>query len=197
MKKNVNLILRVIIIVILLFIIDLICIFSINKPLLAIKNKNSDSVNIIYKGLIYDTYFCNNYSTTHITYKGSNFTCDDTIKINKFIDYNFSVMITTPSEGKKIFAFYHDNINYYYGNTNFTLYLIEGKYKYDLETAMKNDLISLENILNKAINIEVYKDGISKLYHYHQFDILICDTINRNTNVIIGESDMNVGNYCE
>lgn len=197
MKKNVNLILRVIIIVILLFIIDLICIFSINKPLFAIKNKNSDSVNTIYKGLVYDTYFCNNYSTTHITYKGSNFTCDDTIKIDKFIDYNFSVMITTPSERKKTFAFYHDNINYYYSNTNFTLYLIEGNYKYDLETAMKNDLISLENILNKAINIEAYKDGISKLYRYHQFDILICDTINGNTNVIIGESDMNVGNYCE
>lgn len=197
MKKNIKLILGVISIVVLLFTIDIICIFIINRPLLAIKTKNNGSVDNIYKGLIYDTYFCNNYSTTHITYKGSNFTCADTIRINKFIDYNFSVMVTTPTEEKKTFAFYYNNTNYYYGNSNFILYLVEGNYKYDLETSMKNDLISFENILNKAKDIEIYEDGIGKLYRFHQFDILICNNSNGNTDVIIGESDMNIENYCK
>jgi len=197
MKKWIKIILGVICVVVLLIIIDLICIFTISRPLFAIKTKNNGSVNDIYKGILYDTYFCNNYSITHITYKGSNFSCNDTIKINEFINYDFSIMVNTPTEFKKIFAFEHNDVNYYYGNTDFKLYLVEGNYRYDLETSLKNDLVSFENILNKAEKVEIYKDGGSKLYQYRQFNILACNTIAGNNDVIIGESEMQIENYCK
>lgn len=58
-----------------LFVIDLICIFTINKPLFAIKDENGDSVNLIYRGLFYDTYNCFEYPSPQIKSKGSKFSC--------------------------------------------------------------------------------------------------------------------------
>jgi len=75
MKKYVKIILGVIGVIILLLIIDLICIFTTNKPLFAIKQDNGDSVNIVYKGLLYDTYICHEYSVPQIKIKGAKYTC--------------------------------------------------------------------------------------------------------------------------
>lgn len=73
----------------LLFGIDLICIFTINKPLFAIKEDNGDSVNSIYRGLFYDTYNCHEYSMPQIKIKGSKFICA-TVNVaeNKKSTYN-------------------------------------------------------------------------------------------------------------
>ena len=75
MKKWVKIILGVIGTVILLFVIDLIFIFTINRPLLAIKEDNGDSVNLIYRGILYDTYNCHEYSSPQIKIKGAKYTC--------------------------------------------------------------------------------------------------------------------------
>ena len=40
-----------------LFIVDLVSNFDINKPLLEINEDNDDSINLVYKGLLYDGYF--------------------------------------------------------------------------------------------------------------------------------------------
>lgn len=69
MKKGLKIILGVIGAVILLFVIDLICIFTINRPLLAIKKDN------VYKGLLYDTYLCSEYTVPQIKVKETKFTC--------------------------------------------------------------------------------------------------------------------------
>lgn len=75
--------------IILLFGIDLICIFTINKPLFAIKEDNGDSVNSIYRGLFYDTYNCHEYSMPQIKIKGSKFICATVNVIeNKESTYN-------------------------------------------------------------------------------------------------------------
>lgn len=196
MKKWVKITLGVVGVVILLFAIDLICIFTINRPLFAIKTENNGSVNNVYKGLFYDTYICNDYSTIQITYKGSKFSCNDTIKIKEFKNYDFSVVVTTSTEYKKIFAFKHNGINYYYGNTDFRLYLTEGNYRYDLETSLKNNLVSFEDILNKNVKIDTFRDGGSKLYYYRQFNIVVCNTIDGNNDVIIGDTELEIGNVC-
>ena len=39
-----------------LFIVDLVSNFDINKPLLEINEDNDDSINLVYTGLLYDTY---------------------------------------------------------------------------------------------------------------------------------------------
>jgi len=75
MKKWLKITLGVIGGVILLFAIDLICIFIINRPLFAIKEDNGDSVNLIYRGIFYDTYNCHEFSKPQIKVKGAKFTC--------------------------------------------------------------------------------------------------------------------------
>lgn len=75
MKKSIKIILSIIGIIILLFIIDLICIFTFDKPIIAIKKDNGDTVNVVYKGLIYDTYICHEYAVPQIKLKGTKFAC--------------------------------------------------------------------------------------------------------------------------
>ena len=69
MKKWLKITLGVVGGIILLFAIDLICIFAINRPLLAVKKDN------VYKGLLYDTYICSEYTLPQIKTKGAKFTC--------------------------------------------------------------------------------------------------------------------------
>lgn len=75
MKKWIKITLGFICGIILLLIIDFVCIFTINKPLLAIKEDNGDSINLVYKGLLYDTYICHEYSVPQIKIKGTKFNC--------------------------------------------------------------------------------------------------------------------------
>ena len=80
MKKKLKIFLIVIGIFILCFIIDLICIFTINRPLFAVREDNGDSVNIIYKGLLYDTYNCHENSSMQIVLKWKKYSCDNSVK---------------------------------------------------------------------------------------------------------------------
>ena len=80
MKNKLKKILYVVSIIVILIIIDLVCIFTINRPLFAIKEGNEDSVNIIYRGLLYDTYNCHEYSIPQIKTKGTKFSCSYLIK---------------------------------------------------------------------------------------------------------------------
>lgn len=197
MKNWVKIILGVIGIIVLCIAIDLISIFIFYKPLFAIKQDNGDSVDSIYKGLLYDTYNCHDNSLIKITYKGSDFSCAMNIKITEFKNYDFKVVVTTPTEYKKEYAFTHNDIDYYYGNTDFRLYLYENNYEYDLETSLKNNLVSFEDILNKNVKVNTFGDEGSKLYQYHQFNIIVCNTIDGNNDVIIGDAGMQIENYCK
>lgn len=73
MKKWLTIIIKIICIIGLLVVIDLVCIFTMNKPLFAIKQDN----NLVYKGLLYDTYICNEYSVPQIKIKGTKYACKD------------------------------------------------------------------------------------------------------------------------
>lgn len=73
MSKWIKITLGVVGVIVLLFAIDIVCVFTIDKPLFAIKEDNEDSVNLVYKGLLYDTYICHEYSVPQIKRKGSKF----------------------------------------------------------------------------------------------------------------------------
>lgn len=73
MKKWLKITLGVIGGIVLLLVIDLGCIFIINRPLFAIKKDNGS----VYKGILYDTYNCAEYSVPQIKVKGTKFTCHD------------------------------------------------------------------------------------------------------------------------
>ena len=57
-------------IILLLFVIDLLCVFNINKPLFAIKESEG-----VYRGLFYDVYNCHEHSVPQIKSKGTKFSC--------------------------------------------------------------------------------------------------------------------------
>ncbi len=197
MKKLIKTILIIIGIIILCFILDLICIYKLNRPLFAIRQNNGDSVNIIYRGIFYDTYNCHEHSSMQIVFKWYKFSCDNTVEIEKFNNFDFLVKVATLSKYQKKFAFSYNDTNYYYGNTNFRLYLTENNYQYDLETSITNNLVTLDNILNKSKSVNSLYDGGSKMYHFNQFNILVCHTIAGNNDVIIGDTEMEIEDFCE
>jgi len=82
MNKFLKVLLSIVSIIVICCFIDIIFIFSTNKPLFAIKEDNGDSVNSIYRGLFYDVYNCNEYSMVQIKAKGIKFSCS-TIKFEE------------------------------------------------------------------------------------------------------------------
>lgn len=56
-------------VIVLLVVIDLVCIFTINRPIIAIKKDN------VYYGIFYDSYDCMEYSVLQIQPKNSKFSC--------------------------------------------------------------------------------------------------------------------------
>lgn len=75
MKRWLKIILGVICIIILTIIIDLVCIFTINKPLFA--QIEDYGTYAVYKGIFFNTYNCPEYSIPQIKFKGTKFTCAD------------------------------------------------------------------------------------------------------------------------
>lgn len=180
-----------------LIILDLGWIFIFHRPIFAIREDNGDSVDIIYRGILYDTYSCHDEDLIQITYKKSKFNCAKNIKIKEFIDYDFKVIVNTLNEYKKKYAFTYNDRDFYYGNTDFRLYLYDGNYQYDIETSLKNNLVTLDDILSKNKNVISLWDGGSKIYQYHQFNIIICNTLDGNKDIIIGDTEMEIDNYCK
>ena len=75
MNKYLKVIISIIVVVIISVIIAFICIFTINRPLFAIKYIVSDTTGNVYKGLFYDTYNCMEYSMPQVKFKGTKFNC--------------------------------------------------------------------------------------------------------------------------
>ena len=69
MSKYLKIFLIVIISIFLLVVVDLTCIFTINRPIIAIKKDN------VYYGIFYDSYDSMEYSVLQIQPKNSKFSC--------------------------------------------------------------------------------------------------------------------------
>ena len=99
------------------------------------------------------------------------FTVDNSLKENKIISKNEMNL-------------YDYDIYEYGGNANIT---IEG-ITYSLQEAIKNEKITVSEILNQAkkdeeeekIQVEQYLDGGSIIYKYSTYNIIKCNTLNGN-----------------
>lgn len=69
MNKYLKTLLIIVSSIVLLVVIDLVCIFTINRPIIAIKKNN------VYYGVFYDSYDCMEYSILQIKPKNSKFSC--------------------------------------------------------------------------------------------------------------------------
>lgn len=158
MKRWIKIILGVVGIAVFLFIIDIVCIFTINRPLFAIQNDGGN----VYKGLFYDTYICSEYSVPQIKLKGTKFYC-----FNVKINIGKVVSIKDTSKDIKDFAcayvlesFYEDDNYTYYWNCIKNEYVIveyENRYKEKVSDALKYGTITIKDLDNYNIQYIKYE----------------------------------------
>ena len=90
MNKWLKNILRVIGIIILTIVIDLVCIFAINRPIFS--QSEDYGTYAVYKGLFFNTYICPEFSTPQIKVKGAKYTCA-VLEIDKEKDNNTNITL--------------------------------------------------------------------------------------------------------
>jgi len=215
MKKWLKNIFLVIVIIVLGLIIDLIWIFSFNRPLFAIKVDNGDSVNIVYKGLFYNTYNCIEYSVPQILSKFSKFSCSiGRADISNSIDNNEIVKDDIIGEDGLLFSIAWKKLNCVpvqlsiYDNGEYELYTSyegcnsnegcnlmlvytekkSGIYNYDVMKIINNSIIA-DNMTFTNENrpeYEIYTGNGEKVY------MLITDSNNKYLDEFLKQIDVNL-----
>ena len=156
MKKSLKIFLIFIGIIILLFIIDLICIFTINRPILAIKDGNN-----VYKGMFYNVYNCTEYAVPQIKLKGTKFACTEIKfqigKVIEIVDTTKNIENFTCAEALE--QFYEDeNYRYYYSciKNKYVIVKYENGYEETVANALKYGTINIEDL--DTYNIKYIKE---------------------------------------
>ena len=161
--------------------------------------KNSDTlymfgtnVKITYDGTIMDSYPAQVKATKIELKSAENFEIlfydkqpQSDIKVQKIVDKN---------ETDK----YDYDVYMYHGSVNIR---IDGK-EYSLTEALLENKITMEEIIAKAnqdekdgkIKVAMYKDGGSMEYHYENYTIIKCHTLDGNRDVYIGTKDFKLTN---
>ena len=158
MKKHLKIILVLIILVILSILIDLVCIFTINRPLFAIQTNKDIQV---YKGLFFDAYNCLEYSIPQIKRKGVKFSCS-TLKVNigslKIVDTTLNIKDFTCAEALEEF-YEDDTYKYYYSciKSKYVIVKYENGYEETVSSALKNKTIRIEDLDRYNINYIKYE----------------------------------------
>ena len=145
--------------------------------------KEGSTVKITYSGLIFETY------PAQI----------DATKVELISNAGFELIFneTSKEEKKKIIDSKKDtNYDYdvylYYG----TMDIIVDAKKYSLEDALKNNLITIDEIIAKADedipDAPVYKDGGSKEYNYDNYKIIKMHKLDGNNNIYFGSKDLDI-----
>ena len=156
MKKSLKIFLTIIGVIILLFIIDFICIFTINRPILAIKDENN-----VYKGIFYNTYNCAEYAVPQIKLKGTKFACTEIKfqigKVIEIVDTTKDIENFTCAEALE--QFYEDeNYRYYYSciKSKYVIVKYENGYEETVANALKYGTINIEDL--DTYNIKYIKE---------------------------------------
>ncbi len=147
------------------------------------------NVKITYNGEIMETYPAQVKATKIELKSAENF--EILFKNRQPIDsYNNVYAILDKSETNK----YDYTIYAYDGSVNIR---IDGK-EYSLKEALSENKITMEEIISKAnkdekdgkIKADMYKDGGSMEYHYENYTIIKCHTVDGNRDVYIGTKDL-------
>ena len=146
MKKCIKIILGIIVLTI---IIDLVCIFTINRPLFAISEDYG--THAIYKGIFFNTYNCAEYSVPQIKGKRTKFTCAnikiDVGKVTDIIDKTKEIKYFACREALE--SFYEDETYEYFYNCIKSKYIVvkyENGYEEEVKKALKYGTIKISDL---------------------------------------------------
>ena len=142
-------------IIILSIVIDIICILTLNRPLLAIKQKDGYT----YYGIFYDTYNCPTYSAPQITSKKTKLSCEDynEVKVVKIEDTSKTVQAFTCDEALE--GFYEDEEYIYYFEcikSDYVIVYYNSGVEESVKNALKEGKISISDL--DSYNISYIKE---------------------------------------
>ena len=199
MKKIIKNILIVVAIIIGLVLLDTLQarIFK-HSPVISWEEGQPDGDSWVDRGLLMDTYYCTKERDIQTIYwkpKGIKFHCP-VDHLSQLLVYDFAVVVTTPSYHKKIFAFEKDGIKYYYGNTDFKVYIDEPNNRVELGDALTSNLVTLDKVLTSSKEQTNWVEVPIVLYEYRQFNVISCNDNEGNKEIIIGDTEMKIEDYC-
>lgn len=149
MKKRLKIFLTIIGILVLLFIIDLVCIFTIDRPIFAIKKDNGTA----YKGIFYDTYNCEEYSVPQIKAKGTKFSCKEKLKVKEIVDTTKEIKNFSCDQALEKF---HEDEKYIYSwsciKNKYMLVRYENGNEETISNALKSGTITIKDLDNSNID---------------------------------------------
>ena len=161
MKKFIKIFLIIIGIIILSIIIDLVCIFTINRPIFAIKD-DCDCLYSVYRGLFYDTYNCPEYSVPQIKAKGTKFSCSisrvDIGSVVEIVDTTKDIKDFVCAEALEEF-YSDDNYSYYWEciKDKYMIVRYESGFEETINSALKNGTIDIYDLDRYGISYIKYK----------------------------------------
>lgn len=200
-KIKLFLIYSILTMIILFFIVDFIGIFIFNRPVFAIKNAKEN----VYRGLLYDTYICPEYSVPQIKLKGNKFNCSKSIKYQiRTTTRSDSSCDTSPKlyydNGKeKVYLYCLDKVEI--NDNNKYISLLEYLKKYDdLSQAVKSLDLSFSAAFYDG-GTTIYRDSGKSSYSNEGITLIKCQKMLENgtvnNDIYFGPKDMEFkSNYC-
>lgn len=154
MKRSLKIIIGVIIGIVLYFTIDLVCIFTINRPIFS--QGEDYGTHAVYKGLFFNTYVCPEFSTPQIKVKGAKYTC-------AVLEYDMGSVVSIKDTTKDIKNFACDSA--------LEKFYEDDMYKYSW-SCIKNDymIVEYENG-NKETISDALKYGTITINDLDRFNI--------------------------
>jgi len=189
-KLLINIVMWVTILVVLL---DCLSVIFLQRPFFAIRDKN------MYKGLLLTTHVCNGekvnlfkwqkYECISASQDDHNYETIPEYSEPIVTNFDFSVNSDLTGPNLKKYIFMYDNIKYYYVHC-FTIDIVVNKdKKKSFESAIKSNLISIEDVLEKRQQENFYYDGGSRIYKYSNFYIMVCKNKDNSKSIILGPNE--------
>lgn len=182
-KLGLSIILRVIFVLLIIIILDVACVFIINRPLFALRKDN------VYEGLFFNVYDCDD--DLEIKSKRSKFSCSE----SKLIDYGiYRVSVKKSESCNNELKLYFDGERKVYLSCIDEVYVDgDGNVNNKLKDFMDNDITKLDKILDNYDG-QPYNDGgsISYTIRYRGeiFRVDRCHKLSGNYNIYIGNKNM-------
>lgn len=200
MKKLLKITLGVIAIIVGLILLDTLQarIFK-NSPIISWEEGQPDGDSWVDRGLLMDTYYCTkerDITTVYWKLKGTKFTCP-VDNLSQLLVYEFEVDEKETTKHEKIFLFEKDEIKYYYGNTNFKVYISESNNRMELKDGLTSNEVTLEKVLTSSKSQTNWVEEPTVVYDYDQFKIISCNDAENNKQIIIGDLKMKTETYCK
>lgn len=149
MKTWLKITIGLVALILLCILIDVIYIFTVFKPLFAVKQGEW-----LYYGVFYDTYVCPQYTVPQIKAKWTKYSCVDVPQ-----DKTFEIIDTTEVCAEALEGIYTDITGEYYlpciKSQNISIRFSDGT-TYSLKYVLNNNILTIQELIDGGLNVIKY-----------------------------------------